>query len=88
MPEPIPVMVLGRLAVDAPSRERAWSGAAQGCALRTLGAAEVAGIRAILLHAISEDAKRFYVRHGFAESPLDPLTLMISLADVEKAIGL
>jgi hypothetical protein len=56
--------------------------------LRTLGAAEVAGCRAILLHAISEDAQRFYVRHGFAESPLDPLTLMISLADVEKAIGL
>lgn len=89
MPEPIPVMVLGRLAVD-----RAFQGAGLGSALlrdallRTLGAAEVAGCRAILLHAISEDAKRFYVRHGFAESPLDPLTLMISLADVEKAIGL
>jgi hypothetical protein len=42
----------------------------------------------MLLHAISEDAKRFYVSHGFAESPLDPLTLMIPLADVEKAAGL
>jgi GNAT superfamily N-acetyltransferase len=89
MPEPVPVMVLGRLAVD-----RAFQGIGLGSALlrdallRTLGAAEVAGCRAMLLHAISEDAKRFYVRHGFAESPLDPMTLMIPLADVEKAAGL
>lgn len=89
MPEPVPVMVLARLAVD-----RAFQGAGLGSALlrdallRTLGAAEVAGCRAMLLHAISEDAKRFYVRHGFAESPLDPMTLMIPLADVEKAAGL
>ena len=54
--------------------------------LRTLGAAEVAGIRAVLLHAISDAAKRFYARHGFAESPLDPMTMMISLVDVEKAL--
>jgi GNAT superfamily N-acetyltransferase len=89
MPEPVPVMVLGRLAVD-----RAFQGLGLGSALlrdallRTLGAAEVAGCRAMLLHAISEDAKRFYVKHGFAESPLDPMTLMIPLADVEKAAGL
>jgi GNAT superfamily N-acetyltransferase len=89
MPEPAPVMVLGRLAVD-----RAFLGAGVGSALlrdallRTLGAAEVAGCRAMLLHAISEDAKRFYVKHGFAESPLDPMTLMIPLADVAKAAGL
>ena len=87
MPEPIPVMVLGRLAVD-----RAYQGSGLGSALlkdallRTLGAAEVAGIRAVLLHAISEEAKRFYSKHGFAESPLDPMTMMISLADVEKAL--
>lgn len=42
----------------------------------------------MLLHAISEEANRFSVRHGFAESPLDPMTLMIPLADVEKAAGL
>lgn len=88
MPEPIPVMVLGRLAVD-----RAYQGAGLGSALlkdallRTLAAAELAGIRAVLLHAISEDARRFYLGHGFAPSPLDPMTLMISLADVEKALG-
>ena len=39
-------------------------------------------------HAISEEAKRFYVHHGFAESPVDAMTMMITLADVEKAMGI
>jgi hypothetical protein len=55
--------------------------------LRTLSAAEIAGIRAILLHAVSDDARRFYAKRGFAESPIDPMTMMITLADVEKALG-
>ena len=89
MPEPIPVMVLGRLAVD-----RAHQGTGLGSALlrdallRTLTVAETVGIRAILLHAISEEAKRFYFHHGFAESPVDPMMMMITLADVEKAMGI
>ena len=77
MPDPIPVMVIGRLAVDRPYQGR---GIAQGllrdAILRTLQAGEIAGIRAILVHAISEDAKRFSLRHGFAESPIAPMTLM------------
>lgn len=89
MPEPIPVMVLVRLAVD-----RAHQGTGLGSALlrdgllRTLTVAETVGIRAILLHAISEEAKRFYLHHGFAESPVDPMTMMITVADVEKALGI
>ena len=89
MPEPIPVMVLVRLAVD-----RTHQGTGLGSALlrdallRTLTVAETVGIRAILLHAISEEAKRFYLHHGFAESPVDPMTMMIALADVEKAMGI
>ena len=55
--------------------------------LRTLQAGEIAGIRAILVHAISEDAKRFSLRHGFAESPIAPMTLMITVADAEKAVA-
>ena len=88
LPEPIPVMVLARLAVD-----RAYQGAGLGAALlkdallRTLQAAEVAGIRAVLLHAVSDEAKGFYRYHGFAESPLDPMTMMVTLVDVEKALG-
>lgn len=88
MPDPVPVMVLGRLAVD-----QAWQGRgiAQGllrdAILRILQAAEIGGIRAILVHAISEDAKRFYERHGFAASAVDPMTLMITVADAERALG-
>jgi GNAT superfamily N-acetyltransferase len=88
MPEPVPVMVLVRLAVD-----QAHQGTGLGSALlrdallRTLAVAEAVGIRAILLHAISEEAKCFYLHHGFAESPVDPMTMMMTLADVEKAIG-
>lgn len=87
MPNPLPVMILGRLAVD-----KNWHGRRVGqsllrdAVLRTLQAAEIGGIRAILVHAISEDAKRFYERHGFSVSPVDPMTLMITIADAEKAL--
>jgi len=87
MPEPIPVMVLGRLAVDRAHHGMGLgSGLLRDALLRTLAAGEIAGIRAVLLHAVSDDAKRFYLRHGFAESPLDPMTMMIPLADVERAV--
>jgi GNAT superfamily N-acetyltransferase len=88
MPDPIPVMVLARLAVD-----RAYQGTGLGSALlrdallRTLAAAEQVGIRAMFLHAISEEARRFYRRHGFTESPVDPMMMMVTLADVERALS-
>ena len=88
MPDPIPVMVLGRLAVD-----KTWHGRGLGrgllrdAILRTMQAGAIAGIRALLVHAISEDARRFYERCGFAASPLDPMTLMITLADAEKSLS-
>ena len=88
MPEPIPVMIIGRLAVD-----RAFHGRGLGKALlrdavlRTLQVAAIAGTRAILLHAISENAKRFYVHCGFSESLLDPMTLMISVAEAERILS-
>jgi len=89
MPDPIPVMILGRLAID-----RAWKGRGLGrgllrdATLRVLAAADVAGVRAILVHALSEDAKRFYERCGFAESPTDPMTLVVTLKDVKTALDL
>lgn len=55
--------------------------------LRTIAAAEIAGIRAVLLHAMSDDAKRFYVRAGFHECPVDPMMMMITLAEVEKNLS-
>jgi hypothetical protein len=52
-----------------------------------LQAAEIAGIRAILVHAISEQAKRFYEKWGFVSSPLEPMTLMITVAEARKVIA-
>jgi len=81
MPEPIPVMVLGRLAVDVGWRKRGvGAGLLRDAVLRTLAVSKQAGIRALVVHALSEDAKAFYLRHGFQESPLQPMTLMLSLA--------
>ena len=76
MPEPIPVMVIGRLAVDREHQGKAVGSALlKDALLRTVNAASIAGIRAVLLHAISEDAKRFYEKAGFSSSPVDPMTL-------------
>lgn len=88
MPDPIPVMVIGRLAVD-----RHWQGEGIGRALlrdailRTLQAAEIAGIRAILVHGISEEAKEFYEKCGFTASGIDPMTLMVTVKDAIAALG-
>ena len=85
MPELVPVMIIGRLAVD---QEFHGHGLGQGllrdAVLRTLQAADIAGIRAILVHAISVDAQRFYERHGFVRSPIDPMTLMITVGDLAR----
>lgn len=87
MPDPVPVMVIGRLAVDQTCQGQAIGPALlRDAVLRTLQAAEIAGIRAILLHAISERAKRFYENWGFISSPMDPTTLMITVTEARKAV--
>jgi GNAT superfamily N-acetyltransferase len=87
MPDPIPVIVLGRLAVDEDFQgEGLGKGMLRDAILRTLQAADIAGIRAILVHAISEAAQQFYNRCGFQPSLVDPMTLMITLADAESVI--
>lgn len=88
MPDPIPVMVLGRLAVDRRLQGQGIGPALlRDAVLRTLQAAEIAGIRAILVHAISEEAKRFYEKWGFIAAPMDPMTLMITVSEARRAIG-
>ncbi len=83
MPGSIPVMVLGRMAVDHRFQGRGFGRAlVRDAILRTLQAADIAGIRAILVHAKDERARAFYERCGFLPSPLDPLTLMLRLTDV------
>ena len=88
MPEPIPVMIIGRLAIDRALQGRGLGKALlRDAVLRTLQAAAIAGIRAILLHAISDKAKLFYAHCGFFESPVDPMTMMISVAAAEKTLA-
>jgi predicted N-acetyltransferase YhbS len=88
MPEPIPVVVLARLAVD-----RAYQGRSLGRALvrdaarRVAHAADAIGIRGIVVHAISDDAKAFYLTLGFEPSPIEPMTLMVTLADIRKCLA-
>lgn len=80
MPDPIPVTVLGRLAVEL-SQQGMGLGTAllQDAVLRTMQAAEIVGTRGIVVHAISEPAKAFYERFGFVPSPTNPMTLVLSL---------
>jgi GNAT superfamily N-acetyltransferase len=80
MPAPIPVIVLGRLAVHAD-----WAGQGIGQGLlkdavqRALQACEQIGARALLCHAIDDAAKAFYRKHGFIASPIDDMTVMLPL---------
>lgn len=88
MPDPIPVTVLGRLAVHHDHMDQGiGQGLLKDAVLRTLQAAEHMGIRALLCHAIDEDAKRFYFKHGFIESPTHPMTVMVSLDRVRGIVG-
>ena len=87
MPDPVPVMIIGRLAVHKNYQGRKIGPALlRDAVLRTLQAAEIAGLRAILVHAISESARQFYENCGFIPSPMDPMTLMITLTEAIKAL--
>jgi GNAT superfamily N-acetyltransferase len=84
---PIPVVLLARLAVDLSVAGRglgAWL--LRDAMLRTLAASESIGVRALLVHALDENAGAFYLRHGFEPSPTDPLHLMILIKDIAAAL--
>lgn len=88
MPDPIPVMLMGRLAVDRTQQGRGLGRALlKDAILRTLKAAGIAGMRALLVHALDEDAARFYRHNGFLDSPIDPLVLMLPLDTARRALG-
>lgn len=88
MPNPIPVAVLARLAVD-----RNWQGRGIGRGLfrdaanRVAHAADIIGIRGIVVHAISDQARGFYLALGFDSSPLEPMILMVTLADIRAVLA-
>lgn len=87
MPDPIPVVVLGRLAVATSHRGQGVGRALfQDAALRVIHAADAIGIRGMVVHALSEEAKAFYLSLGLDESPLDPMTLMVTVIDLREAV--
>ena len=80
MPIPIPAMVLGRLAIDQRFQgEKFGDALLKDAILRVLQVAEIAGVKAIIVHAISEKAKKFYLDRSFIISPINPMTLMLPL---------
>jgi GNAT superfamily N-acetyltransferase len=87
MPDPIPVVVLARLAVD-----RSYRGRGVGRALfrdgarRVVHAADAIGIRGIVVHAISDEARKFYLALGFDPCLQEPMTLVVTLSDVRAAL--
>jgi len=84
----IPIMLLARLAVDLHWQKRGvGAGLLKDAMLRTLQAADIAGIRALVVHAKDETARTFYQRFDFLSSPTDPLHLFMLLKDVRKLIA-
>lgn len=85
---PVPIMLLARLAVSV-----GWQGRGLGAGLlkdamrRTSQAADIAGIRAFVVHAKDEPARRFYEHFGFVPSPTDPLHLFLLVKDIRRASG-
>jgi GNAT superfamily N-acetyltransferase len=84
---PVPVILLGRLAVD-----RAWQGRGLGAALlqdalrRVLAASDVVGLRALMVHAKDDAARRFYQHFDFDPSPLEPLQMFLLVKDIARLI--
>lgn len=88
MPDPIPVIILGRLAIDKKHQgKRLGSALLKDAMLRTLSVANDVGVRGLLVHAISEEAKRFYLQYGFQESPTEPMTLLLSVKNISQHLA-
>ncbi len=87
MPDPVPVLVLGRLAIDRNHHNRGLGSALlRDGVLRALGAARSIGVAALLVHAMSEPARRFYLSRGFIESPIHPVILCLTLSSARKSL--
>lgn len=88
-PEPVPVVRMGRFAIDAVYQGLGWGAELlREALLSAVSGAELIGARALLVDAIDDDAVAFYRRFGFIESPTHPLQLFKSLRDVKASAGL
>lgn len=88
MPDPLPVLLLGRLAVDKRYHNQGIGQALlRDAMLRAVNVSGDAGVFALLVHALSDQAKQFYLSRGFVESPLQPMTLIITLETVHSILA-
>lgn len=87
MPDPIPVLLLGRLAVDAKYQgHRIGANLLRDAIERTVVAADVVGIAALLVHTMHETAQQFYLHHDFICSVTDPMHLMLPMKDARRLV--
>jgi len=85
---PVPLMVLARLAVTQGEQGRGWGASLLKDALRrTAQAADIAGIRALFVHAKDEEARAFYEHFNFRPSPTDPYHLFLLMKDLVRSTG-
>ncbi|HEY9785367.1 MAG TPA: GNAT family N-acetyltransferase [Candidatus Obscuribacterales bacterium] len=86
---PIPVFLLARLAVDKACQGQGLGySLLQDALLRACKASEEAGLRAVVVDAIDQQAKEFYLRYGFEASPIDEMRLFLLMKDVKRTLGL
>lgn len=87
MPESLPVILMGRLAIDAQYHNQGLGKSLlRDAIMRVIRASANIGISALLVHALSVQAKRFYLSCGFVQSPLQPMTLMMSLKAAQNIL--
>lgn len=87
MPDPLPVLLLGRLAVDRRYHNQGIGQALlRDAMLRAVNVAGDAGVFAILVHALSDQARQFYLSRGFVESPLQRMTLLMTIETVRSIL--
>lgn len=87
LPPQVPVIVIGRLAIDDAFRGQGLGGDLLRDALkRALAAAQAIGVRGVLVHAIDDNAVGFYKKYGFLESPINPRTLILPVETVAAAL--
>lgn len=87
MPDPVPVILLGRLAVDYRHQGRGLGASlVQDAVRRVAGVADIIGVRALLVHALDESAADFYHHLGFEPSPIEPETLFLSMARMRDSL--
>jgi len=85
MPDPIPVLVLGRLAIDKNYQGQSFGKhLLKDCLLRVIAVSEHVAFKALMIHAIDEAAKEYYINFGFLESPTNDLTVYLPMKQIRK----